>query len=664
MRGPPRRGDHAAGPPCRSPTSRRCCGPRRPARWSWSGCRTPGSAPCSRRCSPTPDDHGPVLRRGPRRPRRGRAGRGCGSTCARRCRSPPAGKVDRDALVSLVSGADGRARPAGLAFTREHAPGHARRPRRRRAAHRRSARPAAPSPSVHGSRPRRAGARAALAAGLPDVPVRDVVLGNCMGPGGDVARVAALRRRACRVDVPALTVDRQCGSGLAAVDVAAALLRLGARAWCSPAASSRPPPRRCGSGPATRARSLRAGAVRAGVGSATPTWGWPPTCWPRRPASAGERQDAYAARSHALAAATRDAGGFDAEVVAGRRRRPRRAAPAGLDRRAAGPAPARVPPADDGGTVTAGNSCGVNDGAAAVALVDAETHRAARSCPGCGCWRPPPPASTRTCPASAWCPPSGRRSTAPGSALDDLDVVELNEAFAGQVLACCDALGLDPDAGLRRGRRARARASRGARPVRCSSSGCSRQLVRAGPRALRAGRDRGRRRPGRGDGGRAMPVIEARGVSHRYGEHAGAARCSPTSTSARRAARRRRRRQRLGQVDVRPDAQRAGAAHRGHGSPSTGSTPAATGREVRRRVGFCFTDPDAQIVMPTVAEDVAFGLRRRGLSKAEVARRGSTPRWRRTGSPGTPTTPRTCSPAGRSSCWRWRPCWSPSRRCW
>lgn len=41
------------------------------------------------------------------------------------------------------------------------------------------------------------------------------------------------------------------------------------------------------------------------------------------------------------------------------------------------------------------------------------------------------------------------------------------------------------------------------------------------------------------------------------------------------------------------------------------------GRDVRRRVGFCFTDPDAQIVMPTVAEDIAFGLRRRGLSAAE-----------------------------------------------
>lgn len=45
------------------------------------------------------------------------------------------------------------------------------------------------------------------------------------------------------------------------------------------------------------------------------------------------------------------------------------------------------------------------------------------------------------------------------------------------------------------------------------------------------------------------------------------------------------------------------------------------GREVRRRVGFVFTDPDAQIIMPTVAEDVAYSLRRSGLSRAEVAAR-------------------------------------------
>ena len=45
------------------------------------------------------------------------------------------------------------------------------------------------------------------------------------------------------------------------------------------------------------------------------------------------------------------------------------------------------------------------------------------------------------------------------------------------------------------------------------------------------------------------------------------------------------------------------------------------GKAVRRRVGFCFTDPDAQIVMPTVAEDIGFGLRRRGLSRQEISER-------------------------------------------
>ena len=42
---------------------------------------------------------------------------------------------------------------------------------------------------------------------------------------------------------------------------------------------------------------------------------------------------------------------------------------------------------------------------------------------------------------------------------------------------------------------------------------------------------------------------------------------------------------------------------------------------VRREVGFIFTNPDNQIVMPTVQEDVAFTLRRRGLAAAEIADR-------------------------------------------
>ncbi|MFD6395764.1 energy-coupling factor ABC transporter ATP-binding protein [Nocardia sp. NPDC060249] len=61
--------------------------------------------------------------------------------------------------------------------------------------------------------------------------------------------------------------------------------------------------------------------------------------------------------------------------------------------------------------------------------------------------------------------------------------------------------------------------------------------------------------------------------------------------------------------------------------PTTGTVTvdgldvARKGAQVRRKVGFVFTDPDTQIVMPTVAEDLAFSLRRSGLSKTDIAAR-------------------------------------------
>ena len=117
-----------------------------------------------------------------------------------------------------------------------------------------------------------------------------------------------------------------------------------------------------------------------------------------------------------------------------------------------------------------------------------------------------------------------------------------------------------------------------------------------------------------------MPVIEARGVGHAYGD-----------------------RTVLRDLDVTLGEQRVGVVGANGSGKSTfarmlnglvlptlgrvtvdGLDTRTRGRDVRRRVGFCFTDPDAQIVMPTVAEDVAFGLRRRGLTKAEVAERVTT----------------------------------------
>ena len=49
-----------------------------------------------------------------------------------------------------------------------------------------------------------------------------------------------------------------------------------------------------------------------------------------------------------------------------------------------------------------------------------------------------------------------------------------------------------------------------------------------------------------------------------------------------------------------------------------GLDPVRSGARLRQRVGFVFTDPDAQIVMPTVAEDVAFSLRRLRLGRDET----------------------------------------------
>jgi acetyl-CoA C-acetyltransferase len=282
---------------------------------------------------------------------------------------------------------------------------------------------------------------AAVADSLPGLPVRDVVLGNCMGPGGDVARVASLTA-GLPVTVPALTVDRQCGSGLAAIEVAAALL-LGADgvvlAGGVESASTAPwrswPP--VGDAPATR--YARAPFAPDFLGD--PEMGLAADLLAEERGIGRRRQDEYAARSHARAAETREAGGFDAEVVAvagvARDERPRR----GLTVERLG----RLRPAfREDGTVTAGNSSGVNDGAAVVALLDAGTHRGS-GLPGLRVLATATAGVDPNRPGIGLVPAVRSALERAGISAADLDVVELNEAFAGQVLACCDDLRLQPD---------------------------------------------------------------------------------------------------------------------------------------------------------------------------------------------------------------------------
>lgn len=281
---------------------------------------------------------------------------------------------------------------------------------------------------------------AALAAALPGERVVEVVLGNCTGPGGDVARVASLAA-GLGLDVPALTVDRQCASGLAAVDVGAALLGDGPGVVLAGGveSASTAPLRSWRGDPPTPFERAPFAPARLG----DPDMGWAADVLAERAGVTRTRQDAYAARSHARAVGTREAGGFDAEVVPvhGVRRdeRPR----TGLDETRLARLRPAFRPLEDGGTVTAGNACGVNDGAAAVALVSAATHRRL-DVPGLRMLARATAGADPNLPGLALVPAVRTALSDAGLTLDDLDAVELNEAFAGQVLACCDQLGLDP----------------------------------------------------------------------------------------------------------------------------------------------------------------------------------------------------------------------------
>ena len=62
---------------------------------------------------------------------------------------------------------------------------------------------------------------------LPAAEINDVILGNATGGGGNVARLAALTAGLPQ-EVPGLTVDRQCGSGLEAIVLACRLVQAGA----------------------------------------------------------------------------------------------------------------------------------------------------------------------------------------------------------------------------------------------------------------------------------------------------------------------------------------------------------------------------------------------------------------------------------------------------
>ncbi|WP_338886330.1 thiolase family protein [Rhodococcus sovatensis] len=273
--------------------------------------------------------------------------------------------------------------------------------------------------------------------------VDDVVLGNCLGPGGDPARIASLAA-GLGVDVPGVTVDRQCGSGLDAVMQAAARVRCGddqlILAGGVESASTAPwrfwPTRRSAKQDSGAELVRYTRAPFAPTGFPDPDMGVAADDLARIRGISRERQDAYASRSHMAAAAT----DFTDEIVpvAGIFR-DQRIRPNMSEGRLARLRPTFT--AD--GTVTAGNSCGISDGAAVIAVTTAAR---AEGLPALRILGSAVAGSDPALPGLGPVPAIEKVLARTGVALSDIGIVEITEAFASVVLAVSDELGLDESA--------------------------------------------------------------------------------------------------------------------------------------------------------------------------------------------------------------------------
>jgi len=302
-------------------------------------------------------------------------------------------------------------------------------------------------------------------AGVDPGEIADVYLG-CTNQGGEdnrnVARMASLLA-GLPVGVPAVTINRLCGSGLEAVNQAARAAMVGdgelfiaggvesmTRApfvFSKPeAAFARQAPQIFDSTIGWRFTNPRL----AGMGH-TLALGETAEKVAERYHVTREDQDRFALESQARTAAAMRSGRFADEITQVPTPGPKGSPPA-LFSTDEHPRPdttlealaALKPAFKHGGTVTAGNSSGINDGAAALLLATPEAARRrgldpiARiiSCASAGI----DPSYMGIGPVPATLKALGRV----GLSVADLDLVELNEAFASQSLACIRELGLDP----------------------------------------------------------------------------------------------------------------------------------------------------------------------------------------------------------------------------
>ena len=302
-------------------------------------------------------------------------------------------------------------------------------------------------------------AEAVARAGIDPAHLDEVVLGAANQAGEDnrnVARMAVLLA-GFPDDIPAYTVNRLCASGMTAITQAALAVRAGdadlivaggvesmtrapwvqakpEKAWAKPGAAFDTSIGWRFANPRLLARDMATYSMSETAEEVA-----------RLDGITREDADAFALRSHQLAAAAIDAGRFEAEIVAV----PAASGEVSVDesprRDTSLEALAKLKPVVAGGSVvTAGNASPLNDGASAIIVASAAavekyglTPRA-RIVAGAAAGIAPEIMGLGPVPATQ------KALTKAGLSIDDLETVELNEAFATQSLASIRRLGLDP----------------------------------------------------------------------------------------------------------------------------------------------------------------------------------------------------------------------------
>ncbi len=283
---------------------------------------------------------------------------------------------------------------------------------------------------------------------LDEFPVRaeeidEVILGNAVGPGGNLARLSALEA-GLPVNVPGVTVDRQCGSGLEAIIMAARLIQAGAGDiyLAGGVESTSLAPWKLAK-PINHFKGFPEVMPRARFSPdfiGDPDMGIAAENVAERYGITREDQDRFALESHRKAVLSQETGRFTKEIVPVR----------GICTDEC-PRPdttaeklAMLPPVfKSDGTVTAGNACPVNDGAAVVLMMSEEK---------CKELKLVPLAKFMDATSAGVDPnylgigpvPAVRKLLArTGLSTDDIDWIEFNEAFASQVLASLRELQID-----------------------------------------------------------------------------------------------------------------------------------------------------------------------------------------------------------------------------